>query len=363
MNQQITFSIGLALAIAASANAETAAAKPSAKARKARAVAAAPAVQAYPTLGRLESLSPEFDKLVPPTAKIEKLAEGFRWAEGPVWVPKGQFLLFTDIPNNVVLKWQEGHGVTEFLKPSGFFGANSPAREPGANGLALHNGRLVLCEHGNRRVTELLADLNDPPEKLRASPRRVLAEFWRFRRFNSPNDLVFDRQGALYFTDPPYGLAKGDQDPAKELIVNGVFRVANNRAQLVCGDMTRPNGLGFSPDGKILYVANSDGAKPVWMSFPVNPNGSLGAGKVFFDAAPLAKGRKGGPDGLKLDGQGNLFATGPGGVLVLTPDGRHLGTICTDDATANCAWGDDGSVLYMTVNDKLCRIKTNTKGF
>lgn len=309
------------------------------------------------TLGTVERLNPKFDELIPPGATIEVLAGGFKWAEGPVWVPAQKALLFTDIPNNRVMKWSAQGGLSEYLKPSGFTGsAKFDGREPGANGLALDKaGRLILCQHGDRCV----ARLNEDKSFTR------LAEKHDGKRFNSPNDLVYHPNGDLYFTDPPYGLPKGMDDPAKEIPYQGVYRLKpDGTVTLLTKDMTRPNGIAFSPDYKTLYVANSDGPpRAVWMAFPVKEDGTLGQGKVFFDASPLAKAKKpGGCDGLKVDVKGNLFATGPGGVLVFTPDGQHLGTLATGVPTANCAFGDDGSTLYITANDKLVRVKTTTKG-
>jgi gluconolactonase len=308
----------------------------------------------YPTLGKVERLDPRLDQLIPPGAMIEKLAEGFDWAEGPVWIASESCLLFSDVPKNVVYRWKAGEEVKEFLKPSGYTGSATRGSEPGSNGLLLDkSGRLVLCEHGDRRVARLEKN----------GRKTTLAEFYQYRRLNSPNDAVYHSNGDLYFTDPPYGLEKLNADPLKELLFNGVYRLPRTgELQLLTKELTFPNGIALSPDEKTLYVANSDSDRPIWSAFPVLPDGTLGKGRVFFDAASLIKGRKGLPDGLKVDKHGNLFATGPGGVLVITPKGEHLGTINSGEATANCAWGDDGSVLYMTCDMFLCRIKTNTKG-
>jgi len=307
-------------------------------------------------MGAIERKDPRLDKLIPPNAKLEKLAEGFDWAEGPVWIPSGKYLLFNDIPKNTTFKWTEGKGIEVYLKPSGYSGTGKfVGREPGANGLALDKeGRLLLCQHGDRRVVRQEKD-----GKLTA-----LAERFEGKRLNSPNDLCVKSNGDIYFTDPPYGLPKLMNDPDKELPHQGIYRIsAKGDVTLLHADMSRPNGIAFSPDEKTLYVANSDDKRPVIMAFPVNADGTVGAGKVFFDAAALAQsGRKGMPDGLKVDRNGNLFATGPGGVLVITPDGTHLGTIETGEPTANCNWGDDGSTLYITANKYLCRIRTSTKG-
>ncbi|MBI5821890.1 MAG: SMP-30/gluconolactonase/LRE family protein [Verrucomicrobia bacterium] len=307
------------------------------------------------TLGAIERLDPALDKLILPGAVIEKIAEGFDWSEGPVWMPAEGCLLFSDVPRNTVYRWTTRVGVSVFLKSSGYTGQlKSGQQEPGSNGLTLDaEGRLVLCEHGDRRVARLE----------RNGRKTTLADRYEGKRLNSPNDLVFKSNGDLYFTDPPYGLPKLNNDPTKELPFNGVYRLARNGGlTLLIHELIFPNGLAFSPDEKTLYVANSDSQRAIWMAYDVKPDGTLANGRVFFDATPLRKGRKGLPDGMKVDGRGNIFATGPGGVLIFSPDGKHLGTIKTGEATGNCAWGDDGSILYITANMFLCRVKTITKG-
>ncbi len=311
------------------------------------------------TLGTIERLDPRLDELLPPGTEIEILAEGFVWTEGPVWVPEGNYLLLSDIPRNSIYRWDESDGIALFMRPSGFTGEDFQGREPGSNGLTLdHEGRLVLCEHGDRRVSRL-ESLEDPH-----GPKTTLADRYDGRRLNSPNDLVVHSSGAVYFTDPPYGLPRGANDPERELDFYGVFRVdPDGEVSLLTQDLNRPNGIAFSPDEKTLYVSNSERHRAIWMAYDVLDDGSIENGRVFFDATELAtRDRPGAPDGLKVDRDGNLFATGPGGVLVIAPDGTHLGTILTGRPTANCAFGDDGATLYITANRHLVRIRTGTRG-
>jgi len=316
---------------------------------------AAPAKKVYPTFGSVERLDPALDALIAPGTKIEKLAGGFQWAEGPVWEPKSGTLLFSDVPRNVIFQWKEGYGTRDFLYPSGYTSSIPRGGGLGANGLTLDaQGRLVICQHGNRQIVRLE----------RNGKLTVLARYYKGRRFNSPNDLVYDARGNLYFTDPPYGLEKGDQDPAKELVFNGLFLLRpGGEVVALRKDLTYPNGVALSPHQKVLYVTVSDPAKPVVMAYPIRKDGLLDPGAVFFDAKPLAaKGWRGLPDGIKTDKDGNLFVAGPGGVLVISPLGKLLGVIRPGVRVSNCAWGDDGSTLYITGTSYLCRIKTRTVG-
>jgi gluconolactonase len=332
----------------------------------------------YPTFGTIQRVDPKIDSLLPADAKMEKLAENFEWSEGPVWSKEGGYLLFSDIPRNSVMKWKDGEGVSLYMKPSGYTGITPYGREPGSNANTFDSqGRLTQCEHGDRRISVLTKD----------GGKRTLADNYQGKRLNSPNDLCFDSKGNLYFTDPPYGLPKHWEDERRELDFCGVYLLRQTvrkdpaeipaaggdvYLQLVNRDMTRPNGLALSPDEKKLYVANSDGPeRAFWMVFDLVQEGgwfekgTLTNGKIFFDASDWFKaGKKGNPDGMKIDRDGNLWATGPGGLHIFTPEGKHLGTINpnTGDPVSNCAWGDDGSTLYMTVNHMLARIKTNTKG-
>jgi gluconolactonase len=310
------------------------------------------------TLGSIDRKDPAFDDLIPKDAKIEVLAGGYKWTEGCVWNKKDGFLLFSDIPNNRVVKWSAKDGAKDFLKPAGYTGKDKfTGEEPGSNGLAFDKtGQLYLCQHGDRRIAKLGAD----------GQFITVVDRYMGKRFNSPNDLVFAKNGDIYFTDPPYGLPGQMKDPNKELDFQGVYRLsAKGELTLLTKEMTRPNGIGLSPDEKTLYVANSDPEKAIWRAFPIKEDGTLGPGKTIYDATKDVadtKAMKGLPDGLKVDAKGNIFATAVNGVYVFSPDFKFLGRIVTNDKTANCGWGDDGTVLYLCTNDKLTRIKTSTKG-
>jgi gluconolactonase len=307
---------------------------------------------------RIERLDPALDALVPQDARIEVLADGLAWAEGPVWRKSEGCVLFVDIPKNTIYRWKENEGLSIFLRPSGHTESDPPpeGRELGCNALTLDSqGRLVMADQGNRRIARL--DENK-------FVKTTLADRFEGRRFSSPNDLVYRSNGDLYFTDPPYGLDDLNKNPHKEIPFNGVYRLtASGELTLLTKELTFPNGIAFSPDEKTLYVAVSDPARPVLMAYDVGIDGSITGGRVFFDATALAhEGKKGLPDGMKVDQKGDVFLGGPGGILVLSPDGRHLGTIVTGQVTANCAFGGDGSTLYMAADSYFMRIRLATKG-
>ncbi|MEC8826077.1 MAG: SMP-30/gluconolactonase/LRE family protein [Verrucomicrobiota bacterium] len=315
----------------------------------------------FPTIGEIIKLDDSLEQLIDLEADIEVLSSGFLWSEGPVWVPEkehphGGYLLFSDIPNNRVVRWDEGKGAETWLKPSGYTGAEPYGGEPGCNGLLLNaEGQLISCEHGDRRLSVLT----------KGGGKRTLVDNYQGKRLNSPNDVCLGSDGkTLYFTDPPYGLPKRWDDPRRELEFCGVYRLSHDGViTLLTTEMTRPNGIAFSPDFDTLYVAQSDPEAALWKSFPVKKDGTIGEGTVFHDATEAFKeGLPGLPDGLKLDEKGNLWATGPGGVYIFAPNGKLLGRISTGERTANCAWGNDGTVLYMTADTYLCRIKTKIKG-
>ena len=279
--------------------------------------------------------------LIDRDVRIERVAGGLGFTEGPVW--RGDALLFSDIPNNRIARWRrlpEGPELTTYATGR-------------SNGLTLdRQGHILAAEHGGRRVTRVADD----------GTRAVLAEKYQGKRLNSPNDVVFRSNGDMYFTDPPYGLPGNWDDPRRELDFCGVFRLAHDgHLSLLTGEMTRPNGLAFSPDETTLYVAQSDPKRAIWMAFPVKADGMISPGRVFADVTEMVGKYPGLPDGMKVDRSGNLFATGPGGVHVFAPDGKTLGRIETGEATANCAWGDDGSTLYIAADMYICRVKTKTK--
>ena len=288
-------------------------------------------------------------------ASIEVLTpETFGWSEGPVWVEEHQMVLFTDVPNNKVYKWSDANGLEVYLDPSGNTGIEEGAKE-GANGLLLDaDSKLVLCQHGDRRVSVMDAPLDAPKSQFVA-----IATKYEDKKFSSPNDAAYHKNGDLYFTDPPYGLNDGyDESPRKELDFNGVYKVdKDGKVAVIDTELTRPNGIAFSPDYSKLYVANSDPKNAIWKVYDVDENGNVSDGKVFYNVTDLVdEDHPGLPDGLRVDNNGNLFATGPGGVLIISQEGVHLGTINTQKATANCCFNADKSVLYMTAHDQLMRV-------
>lgn len=316
---------------------------------------------------KVERLSPEVDGIVPPQATLERVATGFKWVEGPVWIKAG-YLLFAEIPSNSIRQWTPGKGVSIFLQPSGYQGA-APygGPEPGSNGATLdRRGRLTIAGHAQRDVYRF--ETMDPHGEI-----TILVNAYKGKKLNSPNDLVYKSDGSLYFTDPPYGLrTQSDKDPQKELSFNGVYRLpgasnqkpgsapANDKLQLLISDLPRPNGIAFSPDEKYLYVCNSE-PKKIWMRYTVNSDGSVGEPKLIFDAT--SDKRDGAPDGMKVDHAGNLYSAGPGGVWIFSPEGKHIGTILIPERVGNMAWGDgDMKTLYIAASTSIYRIRLNATG-
>jgi gluconolactonase len=311
----------------------------------------------FPAVGRIVRLDPALDALIAPDAVIEKLAEGFTWSEGPVWIPDGGYLLFSDVPRNRIHRWSPTDGASVFMAPSGHPGGDAPGfREPGSNGLIRGPaGSILMADHGHRAIARV---------DLATRAKTLLATHYQGRRFNSPNDLVQAANGAIYFTDPPYGLEGLDQSPLKELGHNGVYRLDPDGAvTLLEAGLSFPNGVALSPDQHTLYVAVSDPGRAVLMAYDLSPGGETSGGRVLRDfTGMVGPDHPGLPDGLAVDAGGHLFATGPGGVHVLAPDGRALGRIDTGTAAANCAFGEDGRTLFITSGPFLARVRTLTRG-
>ncbi len=303
----------------------------------------------------LERLDPRFDELIPPDARLVTIADGFTWVEGPAWDRRSGCLYFSDIPANAAWRFRPGEGVSLLLHPSGYT-SDAPflGREPGSNGITLDaQGRIILCQHGDRRLARLEPN----------GSTTVLADRYQGRRLNSPNDAVYDSTGALYFTDPPFGLPGAFLDPAQELGFCGVYRLSPaGDLTLLVRDLGGPNGLALSPDERTLYVSNAQPERPVVMAYDLSPGGTVSGGRVLFDASRYIGARPGAPDGMKVDAAGRIFLGGPGGVYVLTPDGTHLGTILLGVPTANCTFGGDGSTLYVTADTSIYAIELNTRG-
>ncbi len=305
-------------------------------------------------IGNILRLDNQIDGVIPTEANIEILDEGFDWTEGPLWVNQGQYLLFSDIPPNRVYKWKDGEGTSIYLDPSGYTGEKSRGGEPGSNGLLINNeGQLVLCQHGDQRLAIMNAQMAEPK-----SDFLTLVDNYQGKRLNSPNDAAFHSNGDLYFTDPPYGLEQLLDDPNKQIPFQGVYRLGKNgEASLLTDQLSRPNGIAFSPDEKTLYVANSDPEKAIWMAYDVMDDGSISNGRIFYDATGQVTTKKGLPDGLKVNNDGIIFATGPGGVFVFTPEAKLLGIIETGEATSNCALDAGQKTLYMTADMYLLKVK------
>jgi gluconolactonase len=316
-----------------------------------------PAPSAFPNVGRIHMDAPALAALLDTNAPVEQLAEGFTWSEGPVWISDGNYLLLSDVPENVIFRWSERDGLSEFLRPSGYAGSEKGIfREPGSNGLIRgpYNS-ILMADHGNRTVAKL---------DLATKTKTLLADRFRGKRFNSPNDLVLAKDGSIWFTDPPYGLEGLNQSPIKELPFNGVYRrLPNGEIRLVDDKLTFPNGIILSPDERTLYVAVSDPDAAIIWTYSLDAAGEVQDKRVFADMTALSKqGQAGLPDGMAIDAKGNLFATGPGGVHVFSPGGQRLGRIDTGKAIANATFGEDGHSLFLASDDILVRLRTKTKG-
>lgn len=313
------------------------------------------------TVGEIERLEPEFDQLIARDAKIEVIAKGFSWIEGPLWLPTQNCLVFSNIPANKVWKWTEKKGATSYLEKSGYLGpiprpGHGKGRdEPGSNGLILSpDGNLVLCQHGLRQIGMMTAPLDHPKAQYRTLTKRN----HEGKKYNSPNDGCYHPDGSFFFTDPPYGLPGGADDPTRETEYCGVYRLSKKgKVTLVDDQLERPNGIALSPDGKTLYVANSHGPRALWMAYKLNEDGSVREKRVFKDVTKFVGTRKGMPDGMEVNREGYLFATAPGGVWVMDSQGKHLGTIVTREFASNVAFGPDEKTLYITADMLLLRLR------
>ncbi len=304
--------------------------------------------------GSIEIMDTALNSIIDTDARIEVIAEGFGWSEGPLWIEDEKMLLFSDVIANSVYKWTEAKGQEIYLTPSGYTGTTPRSGETGSNGLLLDkNGKLVLCQHGNRQIALMDAPLNNP-----APVFKTIAATYQQKKFNSPNDAVYNDSGDLFFTDPPYGLEKNMDDPLKETPYQGVYKVKTTREVILLTDaVSRPNGIAITNDKKTLIVANSDPAKPFWYAFDFGTNDSLINARIFYDATSAAKTEKGMPDGFKIDKMGNIFATGPGGVWIFDKTAKLLGKIKFPQLTSNCAFSADEKTLFVTAHMYVLRIQ------
>ena len=310
------------------------------------------------TVGKITRLDPAFDAVIDVNAPIEVLATGYKWAEGPVWVKNGGYLLFNDVPSNVMWKW-DGKSAAKFLEPSGLAGAiPAGVREAGANGLAIDaKGNLIMADSGTRCVASV---------DLATKQKTILADTYDGKRFSSCNDVAIHRNGTIYFTDPPYGLSEGDTSPLKEMPFNGVYRLTpDGQVHLVENSLTRPNGVALSPDQQTLYVTISDPARPEILAYPLDVDGGASATpRVFAEMrADVAAKLPGLPDGIKVAANGHVFSSGPGGIHVYTPGGKLLGVISTGKGCANCAFGEDGKTLFLTSSDMIAQVRLKVSGW
>jgi len=304
--------------------------------------------------GFVEKIDPSLDAIISTNAKVEIIADGFDWSEGPVWIERQKMLLFSDIPKNVIFKWTEKKGKEIYLSPSGYTGTIPRGGEKGSNGLALNkNGQLIICQDGDRRVSVMNAPVSNPSPVFKA-----LADNHEGKKFNSPNDLVYNSNGDLLFTDPPYGLEKNMDDPLKEIKFQGVYKIKKSGALVLLLDsISRPNGIAITPDQKTLIIANSDPEKPYWYAYDFGKGDALIHPRIFYDATAASKKEPGMPDGLKIDSKGNVFATGPGGVWIFNTKGKLLGKIKFNGLVSNCALTADEKTIYLTADDYLLRVK------
>lgn len=308
----------------------------------------------HKTIGSIEKFDASFDSIVLSNSMIEILADGFDWSEGPLWIENKKMLLFSDIPQNTIYKWTEEKGKEVYLKPSGYTDSAKRGGEMGSNALLLNkDGNLVMCQHGNRQMAMMDADIDSPKPMF-----KTIAGNYNGKKFNSPNDAVYRSNGDLFFTDPPYGLEKNMDDPLKEIPFQGVYKVnAAGDVKLLTDSITRPNGIAFMPGEKTLLIGNSDGDKPFIYAYDLDANDSLINPRIFCNATTFPVPEKGGFDGMKVDKNGNVFASGPGGICVFNKDGKLLGRITIPGRNSNCAFSPDEKTLYITADMYLLRVK------
>jgi gluconolactonase len=309
--------------------------------------------QSAKPLMTLQQIDPQFSTVVSKNAKAEILAEGFLWSEGPVWLESQKTFIFSDVKKNIIYKWTKAKGKEVYLKPSGYTGTIPRGGELGSNGLGLNlKGQLVICQDGDRVVSMMDAPLDKPKPKF-----IKLANNYKGKKFDSPNDLSFLSNGDIYFTDPPYGLEKNVDDPLKEAPYQGVYRIAaNGKITLLVDTLSRPNGIAIFPGGKTILISNSDPKKPFWYAYDLDKNGLFAHGRIFYSSLAASKTAAGVPDGMKIDKQSHVFATGPGGIWVLNKSGKLLGKILINDLTSNCALSGDEKTLYVTSNHRVLRV-------
>jgi gluconolactonase len=303
--------------------------------------------------GSIERKDAALDAIIDAQAKVEIIADGFDWSEGPLWLEKQQMLLFSDVPQNIIYKWTAKKGREIYLTPSGYTGTAPRGGEKGSNGLTLNNkGQLVICQHGDRRMAIMNAALEKPTAVF-----TTISNNYQGKKFNSPNDAVYNSKGDLFFTDPPYGLEKNMDDPLKEIPFQGIYKVTKAGGVVLLTDsVTRPNGIAITPDQKTLIIANSDPDKPYWYAFDFGAGDALIHPRIFYDATEAAKTEQGMPDGLKIDTKGNVFATGPGGVWIFNKNGKWLGRIKFDGLTSNCSLSADEKTIYITADMYVLRV-------
>jgi gluconolactonase len=301
----------------------------------------------------IEEMDPALNKIIDKDVKVEIIAKDIQWAEGPVWVESKQMLLFSDVQKNIIYKWTAEKGKELYLTPAGYTGTKPRGGDVGSNGLAVNKkGQLIICQDGDRKMAIMDAPLDKPQPKF-----ITWVDNYMGKKFDSPNDLAFRNNGDLYFTDPPYGLEKNVNDPAKEAPYQGVYRITpNGKITLITDTLTRPNGIAFFPDGKTIIIANSDNAKPYWYAYELDKNGMFTNGRIFYNAMEATKTGRGMPDGLKIGKKGYVFAAGPGGLWIFDQTGKVLGKLKSNVLISNCTLSGDEKTIYITADMYILKV-------